>query len=42
LLAMGFRCFQGHLFSRPLEAEAYAELLRDPAPLARRHRDHSG
>ena len=42
LLAMGFRCFQGHLFSRPLEAEAYAELLRDPAALARRHRDRSG
>jgi len=42
LLAMGFRCFQGHLFSRPLEAEAYAELLRDPAALARRQRERSG
>ena len=31
---LGFRCFQGYLFSRPLAAEAYEALLRDPAPLA--------
>jgi len=30
LLGLGFRHFQGYLFCQPLEAGAYAELLRDP------------
>ena len=34
LIAMGFQHFQGYLFSRPLEAEAYQSLLKDKAPLA--------
>jgi diguanylate cyclase (GGDEF)-like protein len=33
LSSLGFRHFQGHLFSRPIEAEAYAALLRDPGEL---------
>jgi diguanylate cyclase (GGDEF)-like protein len=33
LFSLGFRHFQGYLFSRPMEADAYAALLRDPAEL---------
>ncbi|MFM7311630.1 MAG: putative bifunctional diguanylate cyclase/phosphodiesterase [Cyanobium sp.] len=33
LISMGFRHFQGYLFSRPLEADAYAALLADPVAL---------
>lgn len=35
LISMGFQHFQGYLFSLPLEAEAYAAVLRDPACLRR-------
>ncbi|MFM7235767.1 MAG: putative bifunctional diguanylate cyclase/phosphodiesterase [Cyanobium sp.] len=34
LIAMGFKHFQGYLFSRPLEAEAYQSLLTDRTSLA--------
>lgn len=34
LIEMGFRHFQGYLFSRPLELDAYVALLRDRSPLA--------
>jgi len=35
LIDLGYRRFQGYLFSRPLEHDAYTELLRDPSPLRR-------
>jgi diguanylate cyclase (GGDEF)-like protein len=35
LVDMGYRRFQGYLFSRPLEHDAYTELLRDPSHLRR-------
>jgi EAL domain-containing protein (putative c-di-GMP-specific phosphodiesterase class I) len=35
LIDLGYRRFQGYLFSRPLEHDAYTALLRDPSPLRR-------
>ena len=34
LVAMGYRQFQGFLFSEPVPAEAYMGLIRDPSPLS--------
>jgi diguanylate cyclase (GGDEF)-like protein len=42
LVELGYRRFQGYLFSRPLERDAYTELLRDPSPLRRHRQEPAG
>ena len=36
LIQLGLRLFQGYLFAPGLEADVFAQLLRDPDQLARR------